>query len=117
MSFQCYTPRTSLRANINGGMFILADGTRRFIPDHWLTQAELIKGSCLVRLTYTFCMIEISGQLLDPIFEDATANKLGAVQAAPAPAGTSEQLRVTNIVVMTPAAHSEPSFEQECSDA
>ncbi len=117
MSFQCYTPRTSLRPNINGGMFTLADRTRRFIPDHWLTQAELVKGSSLVRLTYTFCMIEISGQRLDQIFEDATSGRLGAVQAASPSADISEQLRVTNIVVTAPAAQSESSFEREYSDA
>ncbi len=118
MSFQCYTPRTSLRPNINGGMFTLADGTRRFIPDHWLTHAELVKGSSLVRLTYTFCMIEISGHRLDPIFEDATTSRLGAVQAASPSATTpSEQLRVTNIVVVAPASQSESSFEREYSDA
>ncbi len=117
MSFQCYTPRTSLRPNINGGMFTLADGSCRFIPDHWLTQAELVKRSSLVRLTYTFCMIEISGQRLDQIFEDATTSRLGAVQATSPSADTSEQLRVTNIVVMAPASQSESSFEREYSDA
>ncbi len=117
MPFPCDTPRTSLRPNIAGGLYILADGTRRYIPDHWLTQAELVKGSIMVRLTYTFCMIEISGQRLDPIFEDATTGRLGAVQAALPSADISEQLRVTSIVFTTPAAQPDASFEREHSDA
>ena len=61
MSFQCYTPRTSLRPNINGGMFTLADGTRRFIPDHWLTHAELVKG----RRMGVFSSVESARKLLE----------------------------------------------------
>jgi hypothetical protein len=62
-----------------GGLFISADGSRRVIPDHWLNQAELLEGSRLLRLGYSFCTVEISGHGLAALFEDAAAGKLGAV--------------------------------------
>ena len=117
MSFQCYTPRTSLRSTLAGGLFISADGTRRIIPDHWLNQAELLHGSRLLRLTYSFCTIEVSGEGLDLIFEDASIGKLGAIQAAPADAIPGGQPRVTSIAaVLLPEAHF-PVSVQECLDA
>ena len=100
MSFQCNTPRASLRSAMAGGLFISADGTRRTIPDHLLNQAELVSGSRLLRLSYSFCTIEISGQALDPVFEDASIGKLGAIQAAPAEVVRGGQLWVANIVAV-----------------
>ncbi len=79
MAFQCYTPRASLRSALMGGLFISTDGTRRVIPDHWLNQAELLDGSRLLRLSYSFCTVEVSGEGLDPIFEDASIGKVGAI--------------------------------------
>src|SRR5205814_8672197 len=84
MSFQCYIPRASLRSALIGGLFVSADGTRRLVPDHWLHQAELLDGERLLRLSYSCCTIEVAGQLLQPIFEDASIGKLGAIHAAPA---------------------------------
>src|SRR5947209_1751666 len=107
MTFQCYIPRASIR-----GLFVSADGTRRVVPDHWLTQAELLEGTRLLRLSYTFCTIEVVGKCLDPIFEDASIGKLGAIQAAPA-----GQLWVTSIVAFTPPEASVLPFERERSDA
>ena len=117
MSFQCYTPRASLRSALTGGLFISADGSRRIVPDHWLTQAELLHGSRLLRLSYSFCTIEVSGQYLDPIFEDAGIGKLGAVLAAASEAAPNGQLWVTSIVVIAPPEPHASAFEQECFDA
>ncbi len=89
MSFQCYIPRASLRSAFIGGLFVSAAGTRRLVPDHWLLQAEIIDGARLLRLSYSCCTIEVAGQLLQPIFEDASVGKLGAIHAAPEKAGTS----------------------------
>lgn len=117
MPFQCYTPRSSLRSALIGGLFVLTDGTRRVVPDHWLVQAELLHGARLLRLSYSFCTIEVAGQCLDPIFEDAGIGKLGAVLAAamdPAPSG---QLWVSSIVVIAPPQPAFPAFEQGCRDA
>jgi hypothetical protein len=100
MAFQCYTPRTSLRSALTGGLFISTDGARRVIPDHLLNQAELLSGSQLIRLRYSFCTIEISGKSLDPIFEDASVGKVGAIQAAPAEAVRNGQLWVTSIIAV-----------------
>ena len=76
MPFQCYVSRASLRSASIGGVFI-SGGVSRLIPDHLLTQAELLERGRLVRLSYTFCIIEVTGQSLDPIFEDARIGKLG----------------------------------------
>ncbi len=102
MVFQCYTPRTSLRSALTGGLFISADGSRRIIPDHWLIQAELLQDGRLLRLSYSFCTIEVSGQGLDPIFQDVGIGKLGAVQAATSETVPQGQLWVTSIVVNAP---------------
>jgi hypothetical protein len=100
MSFQCYTPRTSLRSALTGGLFISCDGTRRVIPDHCLQQAELLNGSRFLRFSYSCCTIEVSGQGLDPVFEDASIGKLGAIQAVPPGPVPTGQLWVTSIVIV-----------------
>ncbi|MBN1566801.1 MAG: hypothetical protein JXA73_03075 [Acidobacteria bacterium] len=117
MSFQCYTSRTSMRSTLTGGLFISADGSQRIIPDHWLVQAELLNGSRLLRLSYSFCTIEVSGRNLDPIFEDAGIGKLGAVQASASEKMPSEQLWVTNIIVVAPPEPPSSASEQEYFDA
>jgi hypothetical protein len=117
MSFQCYTPRVSLRSALIGGLFVLADGTRRVVPDHWLVQAELLQGARLLRLSYSFCTIEVAGQCLDPIFEDAGIGKLGAVLAAASETVPNGQLWVSSIVVIAPPEPHFPAIEEECFDA
>ena len=117
MSFQCYTPRASMRSALIGGLFISADGTRRIIPDHWLIQVELLQDGRFLRLSYSFCTVEISGQYLDPIFEDAGVGKLGAVLAAASEEASNGHLWVSSIVVLgAPEAPSSAS-EQECFNA
>jgi len=114
MSFPCYTPRASLRSALIGGIFVSADGTRRVLPDHWLAQAELLDGGRLLRLSYTFCTIEVAGQCLEPIFEDASIGRIGAIQGAPLQGGTRGQLWVTSIVAIAPGL---PEFDRGSSDA
>lgn len=43
------------------------------IRRHWLIQAELLHGSRLLRLRYSFCTNETAGQGLEPIWGDAGA--------------------------------------------
>ena len=117
MSFQCYTSRTSLRSALIGGLFISADGTRRLVPDHWLIRADLMEGARLLRLSYTFCTIEVAGQCLDQLFEDASIGKLGAIQAAPNRAAPGGQLWVTSIVAISPPEPRVEAFEREVSHA
>ena len=100
MSFQCYIPRASFRSALAGAMFISPDGSRRVIPDRWLNQAELRRGSRMLRLTYSFCAIEVSGDGLEPIFEDASIGRLGTIQAAPAKEIRDKQLWVTGIAIV-----------------
>jgi hypothetical protein len=113
MPFQCYTPRTSLRSAMAGGLFISTEGTRRFIPDHWLTQAELLRGSRLLRLSYSSFTIEVTGQSLDPIFEDACIGKLGAIQAVPAGETPGGRLWVTSIVMIAFPESLSSEFDKE----
>jgi len=117
MLFQCYTPRALLRSASLGGLFGLADGSRHAIPDHWLAQATLLHGGRLLRLNYTFCTVEIAGQGLDPIFEDASIGKIGSVQAAPPEALPGGQLWVTSIIVLAPSPSPESQFEEEVLNA
>ena|SRR5262245_11249572 len=118
MSFQCYSSRASLRSASVGGMFVMADEAKRVIPDHWLIQAELLQNGCLLRLSYTFCTVEVAGRGLDTIFEDASVGKLGAIQAAPPQTTAGEgQPWVTSIVVVTAGPQSASEFEEGCSDA
>jgi hypothetical protein len=117
MSFQCYFPRASLRSALIGGLFVSADGTRRLVPDHWLLQAELLDGARLLRLSYSCCTIEVAGQLLQPIFEDVSIGRLGAIHVAPATSAPHGRLWVTSIVAITPAEAPFAAFERECSNA
>jgi hypothetical protein len=117
MSFQCYTPRALLRSASLGGLFGLADGSRHAIPDHWLAQATLLHAGNLLRLNYTFCTVEIAGQGLDPIFEDASIGKIGAVQVAPPGSAPGGQLWVTSIIVIAPSPSPESQFEGEVVNA
>jgi len=118
MTYQCYTSRASLRSTMIGGLFISPDGTRHLIPDRLLNQAELLEKSCLLRLSYSFCTIEIAGKCLDIIFEDVSSGKLGAVQAASLPQSVpGEQLWVTNIVTIARTTESISLSGHGCSDA
>ncbi len=114
---QCYTPRTSLRSAPIGGLFVMMDGSRRIVPDQWLTQAELLQGARLLRLTYSFCIIEIAGQNLDPIFDDAGIGKLGVIQAAPRDAMPAGQPWVTSIIAIAPTEPAFSEFDREYSNA
>ena len=78
MRFQCYLPR-SLQHTAIGAVFVTLDGVRRLIPDDWLSRAELREKGRLLRLIYTFGTIEVAGQGLEVLFEDATAGRLGIV--------------------------------------
>ncbi len=117
MSFQCYTSRTTLRSTMTGALFVSSDGTRRVIPDHWLNQAELLQGARLLRLSYSFCTIEIAGRDLGPVFEDAGTGKLGMVQTAPPQSVPGEQPWITSIVVIALPQSPFSEFDEGSFDA
>jgi hypothetical protein len=117
MPFQCYIPRASLRSASIGAVFVTPCGVSRLIPDQWLEQAELLERGRLVRLSYTFCTIEVTGQSLDRIFEDAGIGKLGAVQVAPPQEERGTGLWVTSIVLSAADAASLVPFQNGCSYA
>ena len=117
MSFQCYTSRASLRSTLIGGLFISADGRQRVVPDHCLKQAELLKGARVLRLNYSSCTIEVAGQCLERIFEDASIGRLGTIQAGPPHEAPDTQLWVTSIIMIEPPEAPVSAFEEGHSDA
>ena len=103
MTSQCYLPR-SFKGSIIGAVFVTIGGVRRFIPDHFLTEAELSEQGRLLRLIYTCCTVEVAGNGLEVLFEDAIAGRLGTIlQALPASV-PSDQLWVSRIMAIVPAA-------------
>jgi hypothetical protein len=117
MNSQCYTPRASQRSPLIGGLFTWHNGDSRLVPDHCLVKAELLSGSRLLRLNYSYCIIEVAGRCLGPIFDDVCSGKLGSVQVAPAAESESapdDQLCVTSLVVTAaPPETQYPEFERE----
>ena len=103
----CYKSRNT---NCIGGTFVSADGSRRVIPDHYLNSAKLQSDSTLLRLCYSFCVVDISGYCLKVIFNDVADGKLGTVKVLyPADAKTDAvniAPKVTSIVCinMSPIA-------------
>ena len=96
-----YTPRNS---NYIGGIFIMADGSRRVVPDQWLHEAILDKGASLLRLCYSSCTMEIRGKRLDKIFEDTSFGKIGTVTVN-IPADDAKAANATNSPFVTSIIH------------
>jgi hypothetical protein len=92
VTFQCYFPRSSQPSAI-GAVFVTVDGVRRLIPDHWLAQAELSEHGRLLRLIYGCCTIEVAGQHLETLFQDAKVGRLGMILQGPATPGNAHTTR------------------------
>ena len=111
MTFQCYFLRSS-QPSVIGAVFVTADGVRRLIPDHWLAQAELSGHGRLLRLIYSCCTIEVAGQHLETLFQDAMVGRLGMILEGPAVSMPGDQLSVNSILAIAPA-DAVPAFERE----
>ena len=103
MTSQCYLPRSSERSVI-GAVFVTIGGVRRFIPDHFLAEAELSEQGRLLRLTYTCCTVEVAGQRLEVLFEDAIVGRLGTILQGPSALVPRDQPWVSSIMAIVPAA-------------
>jgi hypothetical protein len=101
MSLHCYLPR-SLQHTTIGAVFVTLDGIRHLIPDHWFSRAELCEKGRLLRLIYTFGTIEVAGQGLEVLFEDAASGRLGTVSQAPPAALPDVQPWVSSLVALGP---------------
>jgi hypothetical protein len=101
MTFQCYVPH-SLQQTAIGTVFVTLDGVRHLIPDHWLSRAELCEKGRLLRLIYAFGTIEVAGQGLEVLFEDAAAGRLGTVSQAPPAPVSHVQPWVSSLVALAP---------------
>jgi hypothetical protein len=97
----CYLPR-SLQHTVVGAVFVTLDGVRHLIPDQWLWRAELHEKGRLLRLIYTFGTIEVAGQGLEVLFEDAAAGRLGIVSQAPPTVVPHGQPWVCSLVSLAP---------------
>jgi hypothetical protein len=105
MTSQCYLPRSSQKAAL-GAVFVTAVGVRRFLPDHSLVEAELSERGRLLRLIYTCCTVEVAGQRLEVLFEDAIAGRLGTILQAPPASVPRDQPWVSIMMAIVPAADS-----------
>ena len=115
MTFKCYIPRTENRAALIGAIFIKHNQDTLFVPDHCLLKAELLSGSRKLRLTYSYCIVDVAGRCLKTIYEDACIGKIGTVSAAPpeeSETAPDNLLCVTSIVV-TPPPEAEYSVPEE----
>jgi hypothetical protein len=81
-------------------------GVRRFIPDHFLAEAELSEQGRLLRLIYAFCTVEVAGHRLEVLFEDAIVGRLGTILQSPSALVPRDQPWVSSIVAIVPAADS-----------
>jgi hypothetical protein len=103
VTFQCYLPRSSKHTAI-GAVFVTAGGVRRFIPDYFLAEAELSEQGQLLRLSYTCSTVEVAGQRLEVLFEDAIAGRLDTILQGPPVLVAHHQLWMSSIIAVVPAA-------------
>ena len=96
-----------------GAVFVTTAGVHRMIPEHWLAQAELSEGGCLLRLFYTCCTMEVAGRCLETLFEDAVAGRLGMIiEGTSKQPATPDQLWVSSLVSVA-RAEAASAFERE----
>ena len=72
-------PYESHSAGRIGKMLILPDGTRRLLAHVYFAQAKLVNDSTLLKLYYSFCRVEVSGERLNIIFDDITSGRMGVI--------------------------------------
>ena len=116
MNLKCYTPRAEHRAALIGGLFIRSNNDSCLVPDHCLVKAELLSGSRKLKLTYSYCIVEVAGRCLDAIYEDSCIGKLGTVRVASPEENESapdNQLCVASLVITPPLEIEYPASEQE----
>ncbi len=116
MNFKCYTPRAEHRAALIGGLFIRPNNDSCLVPDHCLVKAELLGGSRKLKLTYSYCIVEVAGRCLDAIYEDACVGKLGTVRVATPEQNESaadDELCVASLVITPPLEAEYRESEQE----
>jgi hypothetical protein len=99
VTFQCTSPGSSQPCAI-GTVFVTADELPRLILDHWLVQAELSEHGRLLRLIC--CAIEVTGQHLETLFQDAWVGRMRVVEG-PAVSMPGDQLWVNRILAIAPA--------------
>ena len=72
-------PYESHSAGRIGETFIFSDGTRRVLAHIYFAQAKLLNNETLLKLYYSFCKVEISGERLNIIFNDITSGRMGVI--------------------------------------
>jgi hypothetical protein len=86
-----------------GAIFVTAGGVRCFVPDHWLVEVELSEQGRLLRLTSAGCSVEVAGQRLEGLVEDAIVARLGRLLQTPSMPELPHQPWISSIVAMVPA--------------
>jgi hypothetical protein len=72
-------PYESHSAGRAGETFVFPDGTRRVLAHIYFAQAKLMNNGTLLKLYYSFCVIEITGERLNIIFNDITSGRMGVI--------------------------------------
>jgi hypothetical protein len=91
-----------------GETFIFPDGTQRVLAHVYFAQAKLMDNATLLKLYYSFCVIEISGERLNIIFDDITSGRMGVISkdADNAVKPATEPI-ITNIIYLSNAQDDE----------
>jgi len=81
-------PYTKRKDSMKGTLFVSHNGDRRWLPDSWLSLAELTGQGRLLTLHYSVGKVRIRGHELDQAFQDACRGCLGELRecGSPAPA-------------------------------
>ena len=95
-------PYESHSAGRIGEMLILSDGTRRVLSHLYFVHAKLISNETLLKLYYSFCRVDITGERLSMIFDDIAAGRLGVLSQNPDNAEESENEPVITSIIYLP---------------
>ena len=71
-------PYVSHGVNIGIGMILkLRDGTTEVLSSVYLMRARLAKGNTVLKLYYSFCDVEVTGERLDVVLGDIACGHTG----------------------------------------
>jgi hypothetical protein len=94
-------PYESHSAGRAGETFIFPDGTRRVLAHIYFAQAKLMDNATSLKLYYTFCSVEVSGERLNNIFDDITSGRMGVISKdADYSVSLKSEPLITNIIYL-----------------
>ncbi len=110
----CYTTRSAFRKQNAGAVFTFLAGQRRWIPDLCVSYAQVSPDASELKLVYSACVVNLYGQHLGSIFEDAMSHQLGEIQEGGVPDGLPKTgLWVTSMEILDPSGSIEDQRLEE----